>query len=82
MGQCAKLITTQSDIELIHHARPVRVQLHFFMQKSSLTRRPAGCVFKPYAVFQWGVLGYEKLDAASIRWQTQLIKQLLKVMVG
>lgn len=78
----SKRFTAQGDIQLINDACPVRVQLNFFMQKRGLTCRPAGCVLKPCTVFQWGVLGYKKVDAASIRRQAQLIKQLLKAVVG
>ncbi len=78
----SKRFTAQGDIQLINNACPVRVQLNFFLQKSGLTCCPAGCVLKPCAVIQWGVLSNKKMDAASIRRQTQLIKQLLKAVVG
>ena len=78
----ATLFAAQGDIQLINDARPVRVQLNFFMQKRGLTCRPEGCVLKPCAVIQRGVLSNKKMDAASIRRQAQLIKQLLKAVVG
>ena len=78
----SKRFAAQGDIQLINNARPVRVQLNFFMQKRGLTCRPERCVLKPCAVIQWGVLNNKKIDAASIRRQAQLIKQLLKAMVG
>lgn len=78
----SKRFTAQGDIQLINDACPVRVQLNFFIQKRGLTCRPEGCVLKPCAIIQWGVLNNKKMDAASIRRQAQLIKQLLKAVVG